>query len=83
MWLKNQIDRLIDNEILNPKLVEQRLQKIPWTNEFTCGRRPVVVDLWDLTLEEDIGRQRSIPCSKVVLDGLLPEPEFEIWTLQD
>lgn len=78
--IKNQIDRLIDNGILNPKQVEQRLQKIPWTNEFTCGRQPVGFDTRRGHWKAEEYKKFAFPSSEVVLDGLLPEPEFEIWT---
>lgn len=60
--------------------MEQRLQKIPWTNEFTCGRQPVGFDTRRGHWKAEEYKKFAFPSSEVVLDGLLPEPEFEIWT---
>ena len=78
--VKNQVDRLVEIGIVNSNQVEQRIQKIPWTNQFTSGRQPVGFHSRRGHWKAEEYVKFAFPASEVVLDGLLPEREFEIWT---
>ena len=78
--IKNQVDRLVETGILNSKQVEQRMQQIAWSHEFTSGRQPVGFDTRRGHWKAEEYMKFAFPASEAVLDGLLPDTEFEIWT---
>lgn len=78
--IKNQVDRLVETGILNSKQVEQRMQQIPWSREFTSGRQPVGFHTRRGHWKAEEYKKFAFPASEAVLDGLLPDREFEIWT---
>ena len=78
--IKNQVDRLVETGILNSKQIEQRMQQMPWSREFTSGRQPVGFHTRRGHWKAEEYTKFAFPASEAVLDGLLPDREFEIWT---
>ena len=70
--IKNQVDRLVETGILNSKQVEQRMQQIPWSHEFTSGRQPVGFHTCRGHWKAEEYMKFAFPASEAVLHGLLP-----------
>lgn len=56
------------------------MQQIPWSREFTSGRQPVGFHTRRGHWKAEEYAKFAFPASEAVLDGLLPDKEFEIWT---
>lgn len=79
--IKNQIDRLIEEQIIDSQEVESNITKIPWTNTFSCGRMPSGFHNRRGFWKAEEYKKFAFPASEVVLGTLLPDDEQEIWTI--
>jgi len=78
--IKNQIDRFVEEGILDPKKVEKRLESVPWTSELKDGRMPSGFDKRRGHWKAEEYQKFCFPISEWILEGLLPPEEYEIWS---
>jgi hypothetical protein len=78
--VKNQVDRFVEEGLLDTKEVDRALNKVPWTSEFKDGRLPVGFHKRRGHWKAEEYRKFCFPASECILEELLPPEEFEVWT---
>lgn len=56
------------------------MQQMPWSRVFSSGHQPVGFHTCRGHWKAEEYEKFAFPASEAVLDGLLPDKEFEIWT---
>lgn len=79
--IKNQIDRMVEERIIDSQEVERNISKIPWTTALSAGRMPSGFHSRRGFWKAEEYRKFAFPASEVVLSNVLPDEEKEIWTI--
>lgn len=76
--IRNHLNFLLDNQLVNQHMLQERLSKVPWTAEFLASRYPSKLSRIGYWKAEDF-QKFAFPISEVILGGLLSEEHFESW----
>lgn len=76
--VRNNLNFLLSNQLLDQKVLQERLFKVPWTAEFLSSRYPSRLSRIGYWKAEDF-QKFAFPISEVVLGGLVSEEHFETW----
>lgn len=76
--IRNHLNFLLDNQIVNQHKLQERLSKVPWTAEFLASRYPSRLSRIGYWKAEEF-QKFTFPISEIILGGLIPEEHFEAW----
>ena len=76
--IRNHLNFLLDNQIVNRDKLQERLTKVPWTAEFLAFRYPSRLSRIGYWKAEEF-QKLAFPISEIILGGLIPEVHFEAW----
>ena len=76
--VRNNLNFLLSNQLLDQKVLQERLFKVPWTAEFLSSRYPSRLSRIGYWKAEDF-QKFAFPISEVVLGGLVSEEHDETW----
>ena len=76
--VRNHLSFLLDNELVDQCVLQERLARVPWTADFLSSRYPVKLSRIGFWKAEEF-QKFAFPISEVVLGGLLSEEHFEAW----
>lgn len=76
--VRNNLNFLLCNQLLDKNVLQERLLKVPWTAEFLSSRYPSRLSRIGYWKAEDF-QKFAFPVSEVVLGGPISEEHFQTW----